>query len=136
MELGLESCVTPQRWGKTRVSVTYSFSCMLNAADTTMCPTNLFTVERDYKSEGITNCKTSRQLSAWFFKLLFSPKLQKDLKVKASSSSWFPSMSEHLYLMITLQSITSVVLSNTYRKDSYCCFLTAEVEVELRNYSH
>lgn len=35
------------------------FSCVLNTADLTVCPTNLFTEERDYKSEGFTNCKTS-----------------------------------------------------------------------------
>lgn len=45
VELWLESCVTPQRWGKKNGYPLLIFICMLNAADLTMCLTNFFTVE-------------------------------------------------------------------------------------------
>lgn len=54
--------VSVHKDGAENRGILYLFSsCMLHATDLTMWPTNLFTVERDCKSEGITNCKTARK---------------------------------------------------------------------------
>lgn len=78
--------------------------------------------QRDCKSGGGSQIA---RLSAWPFslvfkvRLLFSPKFQNSLEVRASYSSWFPSVSEHFYLMITAKSRTSIVVSNIHKKS--CC---------------